>query len=416
MLLKNLQNAHLLFIAGFFFLVGTFGSADLVEAQTLNRKMKKIRTANQTQVKNENLKVSSTPQSRNQVNHLNEQKSRFQAEWKISLAGERQQDALANQRLQTGLTGVVKSEYALTDFLNLKIQPRAYFKNGNIQTNSASEGKSSSLEMGEASANLHYQESAELSLGALNQQSTSSPILAEDLAFPSIRAKLQYGETKKNSAALFAQYAVPTSATLTTNSQDFEKTPSFAAFGFLGGGRAGPLSLQSSLQYFEYKDLPSAVATASGVLGNTTTSQSTSSLSNFLYSYRGYDGTLLTKVALTRKMSLGLQGFYTQNIAAPQLSSQGSSFKGFADLWLGPTMISPYYEYFRIAPDAAVAFYNSSLYETNRVGYSAGLSLRYKKIFSVTAGGGVRDAMFESATQPRENFYTLKLETLYAPF
>jgi hypothetical protein len=337
-------------------------------------------------------------------------------QWKVGLEGQREQDALSNQRLQTQFNLGLKSNYKLTDFVYILAEPRAIFLNGNVQSPSATSPKSSQFEIVEASANLHYKKTLELSAGALNQQATSSSILLGDLAFPGARAKGLYSFLPGNSVAIFAQYAVPTSATLSSNSKDFEKIPSFTSVGWLSEGRMGIVVTKTMGQYFEFSDLPSSVAGDSASLGNSTTSSSTSSLHNFLFSYRGYNLSLFSTLEISSQLSFGFKAQGVRNLGALSNLSEGYSAQLLGTLRLSDSSLSPYYEYFRIEPDATVAYYTSRLYQTNRIGSHGGLSLQFKNLFTVSASGGVRDALFESAIQTRENFYVLKLETLYAPF
>jgi hypothetical protein len=337
-------------------------------------------------------------------------------QWKIGLGAQREQDAFSNQSLQTQFSVGLKADYELTNFMYLLVEPRGLFLNGNVQSPSATSPKSSQFEVVEASANLHNEKALELSLGALNQQKTSSSLLLGDLAFPAARTLGRYEFLPGNSFTLFAQYAVPTSATLSTNSKDFERTPSLTTAGWLSEGRMGSFVASTSGQYFEYKDIPSSVAGDSALLGNTTTSSSTSSTNDFVYLYRGYDVQLVSSLEFNPQLSIGVKGQWIRNLGAPSNLSDGYSAKVLSTYKTSTLGITPFYEYFRIAPDATIAYYNSSLYQTNRIGSMGGLSLQYKKLFTVSASGGIRDALFESAVQTRENFYTLKLETLYAPF
>lgn len=414
-MLVNLLNHKLL--SGMFkrpFLLLLFAGASLFfQAQT------------QAQARVQAAKPKSTVQNKARVASLNTQTGKLPQEnseaskkiqWKMGLGAQREQDAFANQRVQTQFSVGLKADYELTNFMYLLVEPRGLFLNGNVQSPSATSPKSSQFEVVEASANIHYEKTLELSLGALNQQKTSSGLLLGDLAFPAVRALGQYQFLPGNSVGLFAQYAVPTSATLSTNSKDFEKTPSLVTAGWVSEGRIGSFVTNTSGQYFEYKDVPSSVAGDSALLGNTTTSSSTSSTNDFVYLYRGYDVQLNSSLEITPQWSVGARGQWVRNIGAPSNLSDGYSAKVLSTFKTSNLGITPFYEYFRIAPDASIAFYNSSLYQTNRIGSLGGLGLQYKKLFTVSASGGVRDALFESAVQTRENFYALKLETLYAPF
>lgn len=365
----------------------------------------------------------SLPSSRPDFENEEFSAQNLQANWYVSLGGKRNQDALSNQKTEANFSINLNASYDLTSFLNLKASPRLYFRNGNVQSDSATSGKDNTVELAEASANFHYDEMVQFSLGALNQGRHFSRMFIDDIAFPAANLSLQLGtagtaEKKESFAALSVQSAIPTSSTLTTNSRDYEKTPTLSMIGTQGQVVWENWSLNPRLNYFEYKNLPSTVASDSGVLGNSVRrlSDDTSSAAEFLYPYQGFEGGLVTRYDATRNLGFHLAGHFSENTAAPKNLAQASTFQLGMDYWMGSLKWTPSFEYFKIAPDAAVAYYNEALYETNRVGYQGGLALQYKKIFVIALKGGERDVVFESATQSREHFYSLALETLHASF
>ncbi len=340
----------------------------------------------------------------------------LKATWRLSIGAARKEDALANRKTGSSFSAIVNSNYDLTSFLNLTVNPRVYFQNGHVQSDSAKYGKSNILELSEASVNLHAGEGAQFSIGALNQTRDLSGLLVDDLAFPAARLTLQTGASSESYAALVGQSAVPTSSSLTTNSRDFEKTPSFTSGGVKTQLKLQSLTLRARAMYFEYRDLPSGIATDSALLGNSTAASGPSAgISEFYYDYRGTEGGLSARLDLSKSLGLEIEANGIKNVGAPSEMSQGYTVFTKADLWSGAIKWSPSFEYFHVQPDASVAYYSSPTYQTNRVGYETGLSLQYKKIFRFGMSGGERDVLFESTSQSRERFFSLSLETLDAP-
>ena len=338
------------------------------------------------------------------------------ASWAVSLDAKHADDEFANQKTQSSVGLKFNFGYDLTSFLNMQVNPRVTSRNGYIQAaDSASAPKASSIDINEASANLHDKEWVQLSLGALNQSEQFSSLLIDsDLAFPALRLAVNVGEKAKSYAGLYAEAAVPTSSSLTTNSKDFEKTPSFTAAGLRGKLNSQGWTLKGRASYFEYRDLPTTVATDSTVLGNTPLNTPQSASNEFLYEYRGVEGGLSTRLDVNRNLGFEVEGSAVQNQAAPSGLNQAYSAKAKMDLWTRQLKWTPSFEYFDLQPDSVVAYYNSDAYQTNRVGYLAGIALQYHKMFKVEFKGGERDVAFETATQSRERFFSLTLETLNA--
>ena len=338
------------------------------------------------------------------------------ATWGLAMDAKHADDEQANQKTQSTLGLRLNFGYDLTSFLNLQINPRVNSRNGYIQAaDSANTPKGSSIDVAEASTNLHDKEWVQLSLGALNQSDQFSSLLIDsELAFPAARLAFNVGEKTHSFAGIYAEAAVPTSSSLTTNSKDFEKTPSFTAAGLRGKLNAQGWTLKARANYFEYRDLPTTVATDSSVLGNSSSTNSQSASNEFLYDYHGLESGLSTRLDVNRNLGFEVEGNYIQNQAAPTGLNQGYNAKAKMDIWTRQLKWTPSFEYFDLQPDSAVAYYNSSDYQTNRVGYLAGIALQYHKMFKVEFKGGERDVAFETATQSRERFFSLTLETLNA--
>ncbi|MFN7906182.1 MAG: hypothetical protein ACK5P5_13460, partial [Pseudobdellovibrionaceae bacterium] len=243
-----------------------------------------------------------------------------------------------------------------------------------------------------------------------------SQLLFSDLAFPAVRIKAQMGLEEESNAALYFQSAVPSSTSTTPNSQESEKTPSLISTGFSTNLKYQGFTAKLRATYFKFSNLPSGIAKDSGLNGNTTVGSNTNPGSEFLYEFEGQEGGINTEFNLTRNFSTEIFGHMVRNQKAPQTLNQGFTVGTALNMTHRKSRWSPSFEYYRIEPDAAVAYFNDSNYQTNRIGYSTGLKYQYKKQFSIKASGGERNVIFESASQYRERFYSLTLETLSGAF
>lgn len=336
--------------------------------------------------------------------------------WSLGLAVEQQRDSLSQQRTETNLSARLKWDYTLNSFTFLKIYPRAYFQNGYVQSVSASKPKGSSFDLAEASLNLHDEDTLRFSLGALNQQRDNSGLLFADISFPAVQMRTQFGEAEESFIAFFAQGAIPSSSSVSSNSRDYEKTPSLITAGLSTQWKSSIAVTRMRGSYFKFSDLPSNVAKDSGLLGNTTIGDVANPSSQFKYQYQGYEAGLGFNFNLTSATDVQLEGNFIQNQSAPSSLNQGYTAGTQLNVQSGVHRWSPIFEYFRIEPDAAVAYFNSSDYQTNRIGYGTGLKYRYKKNLAVKVTTGERSVIYESASQYRERFYSLSLETANEAF
>lgn len=336
-----------------------------------------------------------------------------QLKWSLELGLKRYEDALANQKKQSQFRFKIDSELELTPFLKAQIKPRLYYQNGFSQDETATTGKASNLEIAEASATLHYQNQQGIAFGAINQAKLHNSLLMDDIAFPAIHGFTTLSITDRVKLGASALGAVPTSSSLTTNTKDFEKQPSFSSAGFSAEySQSNQLNVLAKFQYFEFKNLTTQVATDSALLGNTTKSNQSDSIYEFNYEYKGYEAQLSADVLITQNFGITQELAGVKNTQVPEELSTATLSKTTLRYTLATLTYLPSFEFYQIAPDSTVAFYAG--HQTNRIGYFAGLGLQYKDLFKVSVSGGERDVLFESQTQSRERVIKLNLETLDA--
>lgn len=339
---------------------------------------------------------------------------KFNGSWNFALSNSQYRDEF-NQKNMTATSVGVDLTYDLTRVLQLKFNPRFAFETGYLQTETQSDSSYSAWTTKEASVNLTPVEYVELSAGALNQSALHSRLLLADIAFPAVRLTLQTAENQNLRFGFKAQSAIATSSSLSTETNELEKTPSFQSAGLFTQGQWRRFKFGLRANYFQFKNLPTSLATVSGVLGNTVNSTS-NDMSEFAYEYKGYEVNGNSKI-LVGRFSYEIKAAFVKNTVVEKELSEGFRVENSLAMKVHPEWsMAPSYEYFKIAPDAAVAAYNSSSLTANRVGYRAGFSAEMLKIFKASIKAGQRSVVYVSPSQSREKTLDLELETMNVPF
>jgi hypothetical protein len=339
----------------------------------------------------------------------------FQGSWSISLGAKRFEDDF-NQKATSDFSMGADLRYQPLELIQFRVLPAFHSSTGYTQTEDESSGSSGKLLIREASANITSrmlgQSMIRLSLGALNQEALHSALLfSEDLSFPAARLSLSTDPQAVFVGGLHSEAAIVTASSLSTQTQNFEKTPTFQSHLLFLKLQKTVMEAQLLGGVFEFENLPMSVATKSGLFGNTT--DSTTALDSvFRYAYKGSLASGNFKANFSRTFASGIKTAWVQNREAPQSQNQGSVVEAYADLDLSRNFqISPFYDYFRVESDATVASFNNEGLNTNRVGYSAGFRMSLQKMVKLTLSGGERDVLLLSPTQARERTWNLRLET-----
>jgi hypothetical protein len=347
---------------------------------------------------------------------LEEKPSRsFDGKWKFYLQGRDIRDEF-NQSAIVLMRADFALNYHLAPWMILNAAPTLLGVTGHDQTETASRNTTSILFFRNATADLLFLENSRFQMGVANQLEVHSSLLMEDIGFPAARIQLRSLDKSYFQWGGFAQAAVPTSASLTTNSKEFEPTPSFNSGGVVLGLRSKSISWKNQLSLFEYRNLPMNVATRSGLLGNTVLVTNTTD-AEFAYGYKGFEAISSLDTTFSARWSLRLSAAFVKNTEAPTEKSQASLIR-IAPLYQinSKTGVSPFFQGFRIEPDSVVAYYNDDRLESNRVGYRTGLTLSFTNNFAITVAGGERALVFENPAQSRERFFDLGLETFSGQF
>lgn len=345
-----------------------------------------------------------------------EDKAKYRLFWSMQMGGQVVRDELANQRTQASAALNFGLDYDFTEYFSLMLNPRVNFRNGHVQAATSSNGRENSLELINAAANLSDKNYYLISAGALDLTAVHSSLLVAS-TFPAVRLQVSTGDQSEFSASAIGIAAVPSSATMTSNSRDYDKTPSFGSAGVRLNYRSEMLDALLQVSQFQYRDIPLNVSTDSSFLGNTPLGSETSPQSEFRYQFQGVEARTGVALPLTRRFRYRMQFSYVQNQQAPTGYNQGYMFSNEADVvWNSRWMFMPYFAYFRVDPDATVANYNDSMTTTNRIGYAGGLTLQYQRRFRIGVLTGEREVLFLRSSQARERFMSLTLETLNVSF
>jgi hypothetical protein len=345
---------------------------------------------------------------------LKKEDRRLNAEWRVGLLA-RDKSNLEAQSKFVDFKLDIKADYRLTSALYLDIQPSFRLQAGQSQSVDGADKAENRILLNQAA--LHYTPAnfLKLSAGALNQRAMHTALLMDELAFPGARVAtvLKSGDWK---TALAAETSIPTSTSLSTNTNEIEPTPSLTSASLqLVWGAREELQWKNQVGFFSYANLPSAVAKDSNFLGNEV-EQLTASKYRFLYEFQGFEfGTQVT-LPVSKVLDLKIGAEYLQNTKAPSDVNSGYQVYGGGDVHINKDYdLCGKFTYYSIAPEAAVSYFNARVFETNRIGYAAEGFVTFKQEgFKMGLSYSDAELMYNDRDQSRQKSIILKLETFYA--
>lgn len=342
------------------------------------------------------------------------QKPRFTAEWRLRLTGEDESD-LQSQSKMVNFAVDLKSEYRLSSSLLMDIQPSFRLQSGQTQSMDGADKAENKIILKQVAAHYTPFRFLRFSAGALSQQYTHTSLLIDDLAFPAARINTllkgdQWG------TQFVVETAIPTSTSMSTNTNQIEATPSINTAALkLNWMASRRLNWKNSVGYFAYANLPSAVAKDSLFLGNDV-NQITSADYKFVYEFQGIEASSTFSFPVLTALDMYVGGEYLRNDKAPSDTNSASKYLVGGELTMNKDFaLSLETSYFSVAPNAAVAYFNARGYETNRVGYAVESYLSFKQQgFRVGLKYTDADLMYVEKDQSRRKSLMIKLETFYA--
>jgi hypothetical protein len=337
-------------------------------------------------------------------------KSGIDGTWKLQLTQKQFVDPFTQKQI-TEFRLFADLRYEPLQNVYFLLGPKFTYANGFVQTQDDQGATKAEWSIREISINgdLTY---LQASAGALDQTPQHPSVLLFEQTFPAAKLRLHSNSHANWVYSLQGETGIPTSSSLSPQTQTFEKTPGYQS-GFVGVmSQKMRIDLDAKVGAFQFQNLPTSVATKSALLGNTTTNTNGGD-SQFIYEYSGGFVQLQAKARLMPRLDLGVNLEAAQNNQVSQNLSHATLARAFSDFrFIRNFEISPFYESFRIEPDAVVALYNSDMLNTNRVGYRGGLAVTYKQTLKVSVSSGERDVIYESPFQQREKTLYLRLETL----
>ncbi len=345
---------------------------------------------------------------------LKKEDRRLNAEWRVGLIA-RDKSNLEAQSKFVDFKLDLKAEYRLTSSLYLDIQPSFRLQAGQSQSVDGADKAENRILLNQAAANYTPVNFFKISAGALNQRAMHTSLLMDELAFPGARAAgtMTAGNWK---TVLSAETSIPTSTSLSTNTNEIEPTPSLTSAAMkIDWGTRENFQWKNHVGFFSYANLPSAVAKDSNFLGNEV-EQLTASKYRFLYEFQGFDASTELTFPVTKALDLKIGAEYLQNTKAPSDVNSGYQVYGGGDVHINKDYdLCGKFTYYSIAPEAAVSYFNARVFETNRIGYSAEGFVSFKKEgFKLGLTYSDAELMYNDRDQSRQKSIILKLETFYA--
>ncbi len=300
-------------------------------------------------------------------------------DWRIKLTGVGFENETDSAQL-TALSFDNRFQYRLVDSLKLKSELGVRLGTGRSQSRFGEYTVVNGLKVSEAVLKYSPIPYFSIEAGAAKADSVAENLMRKSLAFPGVKETLKY-KSKIFAIELSAIQAIPTSETLSNDAVDKEATPTY--FSELLTLSLKPHEMivgKAYIQHYSFQNLPSAVAEASSIHGNSVFDLGTNS-SSFQYDFNGWlfggSGALI----IDNRFSIQGDLYMISNLEAPEAYNQGqlasvslnSQFKDF-DLRFE-------YANFFTESDATPAFYNSAGFgHTNRQGYGLSGLVSFKKL------------------------------------
>ncbi len=321
---------------------------------------------------------------------------------------------ISNQQLFESKLNL-ESKYWLSDEISFDLEPSIKFQTGRQQALDGANAPSNSLALRQAAIQWLPASYFWFSAGALNQANLHSFLVADELPFPGARITLKNSFNNWD-LRWVAESSIPSSNSLQTGTTQVETVPlKNAAQMQMNWQPKNYLFSKNRIGYFSYQNLPSEVAEASSLIGNTTTRLNDSQWA-FNYKYQGVEASTDWQLPVASKLDLLIGASAAQNQAAPSTLNTGySASAGLRYLISSRHDLEVGGRYFRIEPDTAPAFYsNYQNFRTNRVGYTTMVKWHLKKQkFAVGASYSEAQVLFADPSQSRLRGFEIRLETDY---
>lgn len=291
-----------------------------------------------------------------------------------------------------------------------------FFQTGTSQSRYGDLSPNSGVFVDDAYVNVAVigKETLTVEVGALSQGRTiRNPIFINGSAFPGVSEVLRLGSGNIE-VALRAQQLIPFSQTQEVELVETEENPSLQTQSLMLKYQDDQDKLRLVFGLFDYSTLPSTVANASRILGNTVNGQNLNA--EFEYDFKGWFGNLEYDTIVFDRVKFEVNAHLLENTEAADRLNRGQEFSGGIGLLGNRAHYFVGGGIFSIEADASPAFYNSStLGNNNRDGWFGEIILEMRQYEDVRVSLKYVDSevLNENVFQEDQQYYAIGIETKF---
>lgn len=345
-------------------------------------------------------------------------KDKISGVWNLKFGGRNFQEAEDEAtHLNMGLH--VDGKYQLSQQLHLQADVGLKLASGREQTRFAPAGEDSSrISFDQFYLNFAANDFVDFRVGAMSQKFIGvSGLVDASMSFPGFMEEFRW-KSSHWSSALTLQQVIPASKSLDVDRREKEELPRFFSETFAVAYQSPKWwTTKVALTHFQFKDLPSVVASKSGNLGNTVIGR-LSADSSFAFDFSGIASAIDFCLCGYESIKYKLNYQYLENFEADAGFNKGQSLTFGMSIIGGGMNIQPGYTVFYNESDTSPAYYNSSgRGHNNRVGQETALNVEFPEAnFRVLARYTIADVINVDPTQEELTTTYVGLETLDVSF
>lgn len=325
--------------------------------------------------------------------------------------------SLATQSAQIGGSDInLKAKYTLMESLEARLFVRVKYESGRSQSFFGDLEPNNGFFAREAAVKYMPADFVDFKIGVIDQDYLEMPLLVDRQSFPGANVDLHHTFSGQPiTIGANAQWAVPTSQTLSSRTIEREATPNYETQLLYARYKDSTFDAYQTVGRYSFKRLPSVVAWESAKYGNSTAFTQSENNSAFAFGFDGW----FTQTGLKYRLNSLLEPMaYMQvikNEDAPETYNDGRVIGVGTNIHLTNHIVGVKVENFFIESDAVPGFYNSWGYgHTNKEGNGGELSIAFLKYkFRLRAQYyETKTLNFDSFQQNQQYFY-LGVETGY---
>ena len=251
--------------------------------------------------------------------------------------------------------------------------------------------------------------------GVLKQNEMASPLLIDNQSFAGVSEQI-HGWIGFAKVSLTAEQTIPTVDGLSPRNGGAQPMPYlFLEKAAMNWEVSRSSQIRASMSYFDFGNLPSAVASDGLVWGNTIQGLGATA-SQFNYQYAGVEASAGFTIGFSKRLKWNADSTYINNLYAPVGSNEGLLIRnGLTFTFNNGMKLTPEIAYIYNQSDSSPAEYNSVAYGHNNIeGYAIGARFDMPKSKLHLNGVWVNGTPIDpNAFQSDHSFVFLGLETDY---